>query len=59
VALSWSDDRTLRLWDLDSLQELTRFVGDDPLTCCVVSKDERLTVAGDSRGRVLCFDLPP
>jgi WD40 repeat protein len=57
-ALSWSEDRTLRLWDLRSLHELARFTGDDPLTCCVVSDDERLAVVGDSRGRVLRFDLP-
>ena len=57
-ALSWSAYGTLRLWDLRSLQELTRFVGDDPLTCCVISHDERLAVVGDGRGRVMRFDLP-
>jgi WD40 repeat protein len=57
-ALSWSADNTLRLWDLDTVQELARFTGDDPLTCCVVREDDRLAVAGDSRGRVLRFDLP-
>ena len=50
-ALSWSSDGTLRLWDLGSLQELTRFVGDDPLRCCDVSKDDRLAVAGGVRIR--------
>jgi NB-ARC domain-containing protein/apoptotic protease-activating factor 1-like protein/WD40 domain-containing protein len=57
-ALSWSYDHTLRLWDLHSFRELARFTGDDPLTCCVVSGDDRLAVVGDSRGRVLRFDLP-
>jgi TIR domain len=28
VLLSWSADRTLRLWDLGSLQELTGLAGD-------------------------------
>jgi len=57
-ALSWSADQTLRLWDLVTCQELARFVGDDPLTCCTLTAHGRLAVVGDSRGRVLCFDLP-
>jgi WD40 repeat protein len=56
--LSWSQDGMLRLWDLSSLQEVASFVGDDPVTCCIVSGDERLAVVGDSRGRVMFFDLP-
>jgi WD40 repeat protein len=56
--LSWSRDRTLRLWDLNSFENLARFVGDNPLTCCIVSKEGRAAVAGDSRGRLLWFSLP-
>jgi hypothetical protein len=34
------------------------FPCDNPPTCCAVSKDETLAVVGDSRGRVMVFDLP-
>lgn len=56
-ALSWGMDRTMRLWDLGSFQELTRFVGDYPLSHCDVGKDDRYAVAGALQGRLMCFDL--
>ena len=57
-ALSWSEDSTLRLWDLENFSEVQCFVGDDPLTTCVLSDDERLAVVGDKRGRMMRFALP-
>lgn len=57
-ALSWAEDNTLRLWDLRSRRENALFIGDDPVRCCIVSRTEQTAVVGDSRGRVLIFDLP-
>ena len=57
-ALSWSEDGTLRLWDLGSLQELTRLSATTLWPVARSAKTRRLAVAGDSRGRVMWFDLP-
>jgi WD40 repeat protein len=58
-ALSWSPDNTLRLWDLDSLRETARFVGDDPITFVAFSPRLQLALAGDQNGRMLFFHMPP
>jgi WD40 repeat protein len=58
-ALSWSSDRTLRLWDLQEQREQKRFVGDDFITTVAFSEPHQLLLAGDARGRVMFFDLPP
>ena len=57
-ALSWGADKTLRLWDLSSVKQIACFIGDDPLTCCALNAGGTLAVVGDSRGRVMCFELP-
>ena len=56
--LSWSDDATLRLWDLETSQGGACGYGDDPFTTCTVDQEGKIAIVGDSRGRVLFFDLP-
>ena len=58
-ASSWSEDRTLRLWDLTELRELKRFVGDDVITTVTFSTQLQVLLVGDARGRVMFFDLLP
>ena len=58
-ALSWSGDATLRLWDLAEQREFKRFIGDASITTVVPSAQGQLFLAGDARGCVMVFDLPP
>ncbi len=46
------DDRTLRLWDLASGEELAAFTGESTVTACAVSADGTVLVAGEASGRV-------
>ncbi len=39
-ALSASDDRSLRLWDLEDGAELAAFHADAAIQCCAVSQDK-------------------
>ena len=50
--LSASDDRTLKVWDLDSGSCLATFTADAPLKACAVAKDGVSVVAGDASGTV-------
>ncbi len=52
LALSASYDRTLRLWDADNGQEITRWTHDIALSSCSLSADGRVAVAGDIDGSV-------
>jgi WD40 repeat protein len=51
-ALSASDDRPLRLWDLESGRTIASFYGDAAFRSCSVVPDARTVVAGDTLGRV-------
>jgi WD40 repeat protein len=55
-AVSASEDRTLKLWDLDTGLLIATFHGDAPALCCA-SADERRIVAGDSGRRVYFLSL--
>ena len=54
-ALSGSDDRTLRLWDLETGAELRRFEGhEDGVTSVTVLADGRRALSGSGIGRCGC-----
>ena len=56
-AVSGSDDRTFRLWDLATGKQLAVFTGDGQFTCCAVTPAGRLAVAGDSQGQVQMLEI--
>jgi hypothetical protein len=47
-----SYNNTLKIWDLNSGEEMAIFTGDGWLYCCAVSPDGVTVVAGDALGRV-------
>jgi len=51
-AVSGSEDRTLRVWDLESGKEIMNFTGERHISSCAFSLDERTIVAGDKSGRL-------
>jgi len=55
-ALSASEDRTLKLWDLETGRELAMFTADEPLSCCAVAQHGALLVAAGA-GRVHILQL--
>ena len=56
-AFSASDDRSLRLWNLEDGAELAAFHADAAIQCCAVSQDKKRTVAGDALGRIHVLDI--
>jgi WD40 repeat protein len=51
-AVSASRDKALRVWELETGQELVLLTGDAAVFCCAVSLDGRTIVAGDDAGTV-------
>ena len=51
-AVSASEDRTLRVWDLESWEEIDIFTGDSSMDTCAVAPGGRTIIAGDRSGRV-------
>ena len=51
-ALSGSGDDTLRLWDLESGQNIATFTGENVMRSCAVAPDGRTIIAGAKLGRV-------
>jgi WD40 repeat protein len=51
-AVSNSLDGTVRLWDLESGEELATFIGDGDMRYSAFTSDGRTIVAGDGFGRV-------
>jgi WD40 repeat protein len=51
-ALSASDDRTLKLWDLATGVCLTTFIGESGLLSCAITSDGTMIVAGEETERV-------
>ena len=56
-ALSASDDRSLRLWDLEDGAELAAFHADAAIQLCAVAQDKKCTVTGDALGRIQVLDI--
>ncbi|MGB7445022.1 MAG: hypothetical protein WA919_28465 [Coleofasciculaceae cyanobacterium] len=50
--VSASEDKSLKVWDLHTGQEIASFTGDGMLPCCAVAPDGVTIVAGDASGRV-------
>lgn len=55
-AVSGTDDRTLKVWDLDSGQARLLFWNDASITSLALSCDGRTLACGDSQGRVWIFE---
>jgi len=58
-AVSGSDDRTLRVWNLHSGATLATFSGDNGFSCCAIAPDGQTVVAGDRSGRVHFLRFEP
>jgi WD40 repeat protein len=51
VSASWDD--TLKIWDLNTGDQMATFTGESgELLCCAVAPDGVTVVAGDNSGRV-------
>ncbi len=55
-ALSWSEDWSLILWDLQSGRAIARFIGEAEITTAVAARDD-LFVAGAANGAVHILEL--
>jgi WD40 repeat protein len=55
-AVSASEDKTLKVWDLETGAVLTAFTCEEAARCCTFSNDRKL-MAGDGRGRVHFLEL--
>jgi WD40 repeat protein len=56
-AVSGSDDRTLKVWDLGAGVVLATFSGDSGVSCCAIAPDGRTIVTGEQSGRVHFLQL--
>ncbi len=56
TVLSGSDDKTLKVWDIESGTSQLLFWNDAFISCLARSPDGRTLVCGDSRGRVWIFE---
>jgi tetratricopeptide (TPR) repeat protein len=52
TAISASEDRTLKIWDLLTGKEVASFSGEGAFDCCAFAPDGVTVVAGDASGRV-------
>jgi hypothetical protein len=59
VAVSGSNDHTLKFWELASGDTITSFSGDDPILTCAVAPDGFTVVTGEASGRVVGGNDPP
>ena len=50
VSVSW--DRTLRVWNVDTGEQLAVFEAEYPLLCCTVTPDKNTIVVGDEIGQI-------
>ncbi|WP_306557857.1 WD40 repeat domain-containing protein [Nostoc sp. 'Peltigera malacea cyanobiont' DB3992] len=50
--ISASSDNTLKLWNLETGEEIATFTGESAFFCCAVAADGVTIVAGEFSGRV-------
>lgn len=55
--VSASEDRSVRVWDVESRSVIASFWSDSAITACAVAADEKTIVAGDAHGRVHVLQL--
>jgi len=51
-AVSGSEDRTLKVWDLETGEIVTTFTGESDVSAVAIAADDRTIVAGEWSGRV-------
>ena len=56
-AVSASDDRTLKVWNLDTGELIVSITLDGSLQCVALSLDGVTVMAGDAAGSVYCLEL--
>ncbi|AMW28288.1 hypothetical protein H6G58_09345 [Arthrospira platensis FACHB-971] len=56
-AISASEDKTVKLWDLATGEMLATFTGDGAIASCAVAADGVTVVGGDWLGRVYFLRL--
>ena len=52
LAVSTSRDGTLRVWDLESGEEIAGYTGERRMIACAVAPDRRTIISGDEFGRL-------
>lgn len=57
LVVSASDDKTLRVWEVETGAALATFTCDSAAYCCAFADDPKLIVAGDAVGRVYFLRL--
>ncbi len=57
TALSGSDDKTLKLWDLATGQVIASFFGESDILSVSVSPCGKIVLAGDGAGRLNFFRI--
>jgi WD40 repeat protein len=56
-AVSVSEDRTLKVWDISSALSIACFTADAPLASCALAANGRTIVAGDGLGNLHFLEL--
>ncbi len=56
-AVSGSNDKTLKVWDLEQGVIVSNFIGDNSFQTCCISSDGESFVAGDSLGKMHFFSF--
>ena len=52
LVISVSDDNTLKVWNLQTLEVIACFTGESALKCCAVAPDGVTIAAGEASGQV-------